>query len=69
MLFNQTWVIDASKETLDVNEAKSHKPKSKVIRGQVVKEAKNIKFDPIKNLIKSSWNHVTPTGVGLLTCI
>ena len=55
MDFNETWVIDVRWKPLFIDEAKGHIPRAKVISGQVLRLAKNVKFSSIEKL-KSNWN-------------
>ena len=55
MDFDQSWVIGATWEPSFVDEIKDHIPRSKVIRGQVVREAKNVKMALFEKL-KFDWN-------------
>ena len=42
--WNQTWFVDTLWDPLYVHEVKGHIPRSKVIRGQVVRCAQDVKF-------------------------
>ena len=53
--WNQTWFIDKIWDNLYVDMVKGQIPRSKVIRGQVCKMAKNVKFTTFEKL-KSNWN-------------
>ena len=46
---NQSWVIDATWELSFVDKVKGHISRSKVIRGQVVRKAENVKVTSFKS--------------------
>ena len=48
--WNQTWFIDTIWDPLYVHAVKSHKPMSKVIRGQAVRWPQNVKFTSFEKL-------------------
>ena len=48
--WNQTWCIDTLWDPLNVHVVKGHISRSKVIRGQVVRWAENVKFTSFEKL-------------------
>ena len=52
---NRTWFIDTTCDPLYILAIKGHIPRLKVIRGQVVRWAQNVKFTSFEKL-KSDWN-------------
>ena len=58
MDFNQSWVIDATWEPSFVDEVKGHISRSKVIWGQFVSQAENVKvasFEKLKSDLNQTW--------------
>ena len=58
MDFNQSWVIDATWEPSFVDDVKGHISRSKVICGQVVRQAENVKmasFEKLKSDLNQTW--------------
>ena len=56
MDFNQSWVVGVTWEPSFVDEVKGHNiPRSKVIRGQAVRWAQNVKFTSFEKL-RTDWN-------------
>ena len=53
--WNQTWFIDTLWDPSYVHVIKGQISRSKVIRGQVVRWAENVKFTSFEKL-KSDWN-------------
>ena len=62
--WNQTWFIDTIWDPLNVYAVKGHIPWSKVIRGQVVRWAQNVKFTSFGQL-KSDWNQTCCSDIML----
>ena len=65
--WSQTWFIDTIWGPLYVHAVKGQIPRSKVIRGQVVRWVQNVKFTSFEKL-KSNWNLTCFIDIGTFTC-